>query len=489
MILPQSIRWRIQAWHGALLLAVIVGFGLMSHRLQRINAERHADSELQLRLTGLTSTLGMSRPRQGGPPRDAAPDDFRPDGPPPPPPPTPPPGGPGSPLQSREITSLFDAQESWPYYFRAWTRDGRPLDWSAGAPKDIQAPHREGRSMSATFRTRAGNREAYVFTPPGECLLVGRSTAPVEEELRAFAWNLAAVGASVLLLGLAGGWWMASRAIAPIQSISSAAARISGGNLSERISVTEAESELGQLTVVLNDAFARLDAAFRQQARFTSDAAHELRTPISVLLGQTQLALARERTAESYRETIEICRRAALRMQTLIESLLQLAMLEGSGEGLNAQPCDLAELSREQLEMLAPMAAEKGIAFSGSLTATLCVADADRISQILTNLLGNALKFARRGDAVKLITYRQNGCAIVSVEDTGPGIGAEHLPHLFERFYRADASRNRATGGAGLGLAICQSIAESHGGTISVESELTKGSRFTLRIPAEQSAG
>lgn len=141
-------------------------------------------------------------------------------------------------------------------------------------------------------------------------------------------------------------------------------------------------------------------------------------------------------------------------------------------------------LSRENLDEIRPLAEERQIQLHADLAPAACKAHAGHVRQILTNLLANAVKYCRPGDHVRISTHRQNGHAILKVADTGPGIAAEHLPHLFERFYRADASRNRNTGGAGLGLAICKTLAKAHGGHLSVESELEKGTTFELMLPA-----
>ena len=505
----QSIRWRIQAWHGALLLTVIAAFCATTYRLQESNARRHADVELDVRLSTLTGLLGRNgmggpRPRrpegpppgENGPPGDQGPP---PDGQGPPPPRAEPPpplreGGPprgpdrGPPpdtFDAPEIASLFTSRDDAPFYFCVWTRNGPLLAKSERAPDDVWRPKSLGKaSLTKMTRDRDNFREMYAFTPPGECLLVGQSAAPLEREMRDFAWKLGAIGAGVLAIGLAGGWLLASRAIRPISEISNAASRIAAGNLAERIHTSETESELGHLAAVLDETFQRLHAAFAEQARFTSDAAHELRTPVSIILGQTQLALARERSPEEYRATIEACQRAAKRMHGLIESLLQLSVLDAARQPLDRRPCDLAELGREHLEMMRPLADEQRIALEADLAPAPCAADAGGISQILVNLLTNAVKYSRSGDKIRVATHRENGCAIISVTDTGPGIAAEHLPHVFERFYRADVSRNRTTGGAGHGLAICKSIAEAHGGKLTVESTPDVGSSFTLRIPA-----
>jgi heavy metal sensor kinase len=306
----------------------------------------------------------------------------------------------------------------------------------------------------------------------------------MHQRLAAFTSQLIVVEGIVLVLGLAGGWWLASRAIAPIKNISAAAVHLASGRLDERIAILETDSELGQLANILNDTFAKLDAAFAEQARFTSDAAHELRTPIAVILAQTQLALSRTRTVEEYRETLETVRRSGQRMHGLVESLLTLACFDNRSETLERKALDLADLAREHLDLMRPLAEERQIVLESDLAPARCSADPGRLAQIVVNLLSNAVKYTRPGDHVKVATASLNGHVLVSVADTGPGIAAEHLPHLFERFFRADASRNRSTGGAGLGLAICKTLAEAHNGAIEVTSAVGQGSVFTLRLPA-----
>jgi signal transduction histidine kinase len=468
----KSIRWRIQSWHGMLLLAVISGFGVMTYRLQSSNAWRRADGELEVRLGALTGELG--RGGAGRPPHPADDSDEMQEGP-----------RPG--FQAPELIGIFDPKDKSPYYFQIWSRDGPLIGKSGGAPDGVPNPALTSEiRMTKGFRDREGFREAYVFTPPGECLLVGRSMAPVLKENRDFTWRLVGIGSAVMVFGLAVGWWLSGRALRPIAQISSTAARIADGNLAERIGTRETESELGQLSTVLDHTFQRLDHAFAEQARFTSDAAHELRTPVSVILGQAQLALARERSVEEHRTTIETCQRAARRMHSLIDSLLELSLLDGDREKLQLQPCDLAEICREHLAMIRPLADEKGVVLKTEFTSAPCKADPERISQILDNFIVNALKFSPSGGKIHILTGMEKEEAVLKVSDDGPGISSEHLPHLFERFYRADASRNRATGGAGLGLAICKSIADAHHGSIRAESEMGKGSVFTLRVPAVQ---
>jgi heavy metal sensor kinase len=257
--------------------------------------------------------------------------------------------------------------------------------------------------------------------------------------------------------------------------------KISAGDLSQRINIAEAESELGQLAAVLNSTFARLEAAFAQQQQFTSDAAHELRTPVSVMLTQAQTALNRDRTASEYRETVEACQRAAQRMRRLIESLLALARLDAGQEVLKRLRFDFLKTVSECAELVKPIAEERGVKIFTRLESVGITGDSERLAQVVTNLLTNAVHYNQPDGEVCVKLESQNGMALLTVSDTGQGIAAEDWPRVFERFYRADKSRS--TGGNGLGLAISKAVVEAHGGTIEVRSEENVGTTFTVRLP------
>ena len=264
-------------------------------------------------------------------------------------------------------------------------------------------------------------RESVLFTPPGETVLAGRSIAPELSELRRTALMLTGVGAGILLLGLVGGWWLASRAIRPIEDISATAVKISAGDLSQRINVGETESELGRLASVLNSTFARLDAAFAQQQQFTSDAAHELRTPVSVMLTQTQTVLNRERGAAEYREALESCQRAAQRMRRLIETLLELARLDAGQQQMKQSRFDLAQTVRDCVTMVEPIAAERRVKIVCGVLPLACVGDPERLGQVITNLLTNAITYNKANGEVHVKGETRNGSVILTVSDTGNG--------------------------------------------------------------------
>ncbi|MFM1770335.1 MAG: hypothetical protein RJA22_2864 [Verrucomicrobiota bacterium] len=355
-------------------------------------------------------------------------------------------------------------------------------------PRTGPLPQRAGPRHPA-LRTGDGGRPPLRTSPargvpgPGECILVGRSIAGELAALRQFNLRLALFGALVLLLGLAGGAWVAARAIRPLRDISSTAARIASGDLSQRIPAAETDNELGQLATVLNTTFARLQDAFERQARFTADASHELRTPISVILNQTQSTLARERSPAEYRETLEACQRAAQRMRRLTETLLTLARSDARQESLPASTLDLATLARDCLDLIRPLADARRLQLQASLEPAPVRGDPDRLALVVTNLLTNAIHHNREGGEVRVATRTEAGHALLTVADTGPGIPPEHLPHIFERFYRADPARTAAQGRTGLGLSIARSLTEAHGGTLEAHSPPGQGATFTLRLP------
>ena len=233
----------------------------------------------------------------------------------------------------------------------------------------------------------------------------------------------------------------------------------------------------------LNHTFARLQAGFDRQVQFTADASHELRTPVAVVITQTQTALARERTAAEYRESLLACQRAAQRMRGLIDSLLTLARLDAGGAPSVHAPCDLEPIVSEAVELLRPLALAQNLKLELDLRPVCCPVDGGQIAQVVTNLVGNAIAYNRPGGTIRVTLAPGFGEGILTVADTGQGIDSTDLPHVFDRFYRADKARAGKNGHAGLGLAITQSIVTAHGGSIGVTSVLGQGATFTVRLP------
>ena len=481
MKLTRSLRWRIQLWHGGFLTAVLAGLGFAAWHYERQKGLQRIDDDLDRRLTVLFDSVP---PRQGGrsggpPPRrdgEGGNDGARPprDGPPPR-------RGGGRPPELR----LSDAGRALfrdDYYFTTFNPDGRVLDRSANAPAAIPRPSRGDATAESSGARAVGNRrERFMFTPPGECLLVGCPLDAEQRSLAHYALMLAGIESGILLLGLAGGWWMTSRALRPLAAIRTTATDISGGRLDQRIDLPRDGGELGELAALLDDTFGKLEASFARQARFTSDAAHELRTPLSVVISQAQMALRGEREPAEYRGMFEASLRGAKRMQSLTQALLELARLDNGAATAARTPCDLAELAEEATPMVAEHAAEQGITIARELSPSPCTADAESILRVIVNLLNNAIDHGAA--PVTLTTSATPEAVTLTVTDGGPGIPEKHLPHLFERFYRADESRNRKTGGTGLGLAICKAIVDAHGGSLTVTSTIGEGTAFTVTLP------
>jgi heavy metal sensor kinase len=290
-------------------------------------------------------------------------------------------------------------------------------------------------------------------------------------------------GCALLAIGLGGGWWLTSRAIRPIEDISAAASRIAEGNLSERITGVDTGNETGRLAAVLNSTFARLEAAFAEQKQFTADASHELRTPLAVLISEAQTALARERSQAEYRESFQACLATAQQMRRLTESLLQLARLDAGQENGARTPFDLADRVLASVRLIRSLADARGITIHCDLAPTEIRGDSERMGQLITNLLGNAIRYNKERGEIRIETRVDGKTGVLLVSDTGQGISEQDQPHIFERFYRADKSRSRVEGGTGLGLAICKAIVEMHGGKIEVASRIAQGSTFTVRLP------
>jgi two-component system, OmpR family, sensor kinase len=459
MSIAHSLRWRLQLWHGAILAGVLLGFGIPAYFLVQKSRMSEFDEELHQRVTAVAGSLRppMRPPRPGERP--------------------PPPEVNLSPEQS----AMFGDEKG--FYFALFLLDGKMFASGGPVPRDIPMPTEEESRRRPPLRTRGQFREIIHTGLRGEWIIVGGSPTQIVTENRNLAWLFAGTGLGVLIVGLGAGWLLSTRAIRPIDDISETAARISAGNLNERIDHTDMDRELGALAAVLNETFGRLETSFERQRQFTGDAAHELRTPVTVILSQAQLALRAERDSAEYREALEACERAAQRMRNLTESLLTLSRLDNQAEPFSRTLCDLADIAREGIDLLEPMAQEHKVTVRSILSPAPSTGDRQRLGQILTNLLTNAFQHSPQGSEV-LVSTQSNGSTVsLQVSDQGPGIAPAHLPHVFDRFYRTDESRNRRSGGAGLGLAICKAIADAHHAVLSVESTVGKGTIFTLRMP------
>ena len=289
----------------------------------------------------------------------------------------------------------------------------------------------------------------------------------------------------VLLIASLGGYWMSRRALAPVDEMTQAARSISIQNLSQRLTVPATGDELQRLSETWNDMLARLESAVKRLSQFTADASHELRTPIALIRTTAELTLRRERSPETYREALTEIVAESERTTRLVEDLLLLARADA---GLPALPLDRVELTplvRDICEQGQVLAEARQLQISTELPQepVYVTANDPALRRLLLLLVDNAVKYTPAGGRITVSVDQDIAGATLAVRDTGIGIPDAALPHVFERFYRADDSRNRDAGGAGLGLSIAKWIAERHHASLEAESVLGQGSTFRVRFP------
>ncbi len=293
--------------------------------------------------------------------------------------------------------------------------------------------------------------------------------------------GVGALATLVLALGVTGllvRQWQRS-----VAAVEKTAREISTQNLSrQRVFVSTDDAELARLAQAFNELLDRLDALHETQQRFVADASHELRTPLTILRGEIEVALRRPRSPAEYEATLRSNLDEIKRLGRLVENLLALARAD-SGEALpQREELDLAEIIRAVAGRLAPLASSREVELAVESPATIPVrGSAVGLERIVFNLTENAILHSPAGETVTLRAALGEDGASLAIEDAGPGIAPEHLPHLFERFFRVDAARSRADGGAGLGLAIVEALAKAHGARLEVASEIGRGSTFTVR--------
>jgi two-component system OmpR family sensor kinase len=315
-------------------------------------------------------------------------------------------------------------------------------------------------------------------------LEVGGSHAAIDRSLRTGALASLLINLAALALLLGASWLFSRRLLEPVDRMVRQLEGIDEARLSARVPDAGADHELGRLVGVLNRMLDRLEQAFTAQARFTSDVSHEIRSPLTALRGQIEVALRKERGATEYQEVLHESLEEVLRLQRLAEDLLSLAQADaGALEGLRV-PVALGDLLARSVDRQRAAAASKGVSLQLHVAAPArVIGDPDLLGRLVENLLDNAIRHTAADGTVDVTLEPAAGKATVAVCDTGEGIPPEHLPHVFDRFYRVDRARARATGGTGLGLAIAQQIALLHDGDLRVQSTVGEGCVFILELP------
>ncbi len=313
---------------------------------------------------------------------------------------------------------------------------------------------------------------------------VGTSFLVIEDVLRRGLVLTVVIEAATLVFLIAASWFLTRRAYAPIDRIIARVEAIDQENLAERLQTVAADDQVGRLVTVINRMLERLQRAFDAQSRFSSDVAHEIRSPLTALRGQIEVALRRERSADEYRGVLRESLEEVLRLTRIAEDLMSLARGEAGTLQLQRERVDLREVLREVLARCRGGAVDKDVALVLRASEALWAeADREMLTRLFENLVENAITHSPRTEQVLVGLERRGERAVVSVADRGRGIPAEHLPRIFDRFYRVDPARSRSAGGTGLGLSIVRQIAELHGGAVTVDSTVGQGSVFTVTLP------
>jgi hypothetical protein len=447
------IRLRLTAWYALVLAVVVAGVGAFV--VVRLRAGLTGELDRELRAASAQLAIGF---REDGPPgiADVATSVL---------------SGPGAAARliapgGRMVAAYGGPVAALSAADRARALGGQVVVRTAGDLRLVAvAAHRPA--------ARGGGAAGGAARPGARDVVVAaESLRPVREAVdRVLLALLLAVPAALAAAAL-GGWWLASRALAPVDRMAARAARIGPRQLDERLAVPETRDELARLAETLNGMLDRIEGGVREQQRLVADASHELRTPLAAMRAELDVSLRADALSPAARDVLESTREEVDRLSRTVDDLLTLAAADEGRLDVLAAPLDLRDVAR---------AAARGAPVTLTGEAAPAVGDADRLRHAIRNLVENALKFGPPGGEVRVTTWTRRGEAGVTVADEGPGIPPELADRVFDRFFRADAARGRATGGSGLGLAIVRAVAEAHGGRAWAH-----GREVSLAVPAAQ---
>jgi len=460
-----TIRIRMTLWYGLVLGAVIVVFGASVYLLMAHQLRARLDAELSQELTGLMEEVEEAKNHTR--------------------------------LQER-LRRRFSAHELYDYQvtspdgmiifkserLKAESLPSPPVP-SSFTRLDFESVPLGCEDLTLGHLGRVRVSSELVPGPDSTVVIQAvTSLASDDHELSELLLILFLAGPLSLGAALGGGYLLAKKALAPVESMARAAGEITAKHLGIRLEVLTPADELGQLAITLNDMIARLERSFEEIRRFTADAAHELRTPLAVLRSEAEVALRTPRDPEEYRRIIETMLEEVLRLSRLAEQLLSLCREDAGLVTRVRGPVQLGEVFRNVGDHMRAVAEERGLSLDGaSIAPCEVLGDEEQLRRLLFNLVDNAIKFTPKGSVSLRGELRENQVRLI-ISDTGIGIPAEHLPHVFERFYRVDPARGQEVEGTGLGLAIGRSIAEAHGGELQIESTLGVGTNVSLTLPS-----
>jgi len=461
---PRSIRFQLTAWYTAVLAVSLVLFGLSSWLTVRQVLFHAVDEELEDRVEGV---LKFMENQIGSLSIEEIRDEFKEHSV----------LGPGG-----DLFQVCDAQGVWLYRSASLEDAEVPIARPSSLTKEGNRESRKVKEAIVRFLSRPVTVLGKPYT-----VQVAALTGEIEEGLNGFRTALLFLIPVVLAVATAGGWWMSRRALAPVDEITASAQSIGERSLSQRLPVPPTDDELERLSRTLNQMLERIEGAFHRVTQFTADASHELRTPVALVRTTAELALRKRRSEDEYRQALSEILAESVRTTGLIENLLMLARADAGKSQLERTPVDVEALLLEAGEQARKLADRKDLRFrlEAFESPPRVVGDVAALRRLLLILLDNAIKYTPPGGSVSMSARVAGARLHIDVTDTGVGIDGEDLPHIFERFYRADKSRSRDLGGSGLGLALAKWIADAHQAKIAVESVVDRGSTFRVDLPVE----
>jgi heavy metal sensor kinase len=450
------IRVRLTAWYFVVLGVILSLFGLIAYFAMRASIHRTVDEELRTRMEGVRRLI--DRTAKYG--TEDLQRELREH----------------SVLVEGALLQVSDQQGNWLYRSASMIRHEVPrIQATTAEPATVLFKNAPLRVLEASVNVE---NQSYLIQ-------VAAELDDFYDALHRFGALLLVSIPIFLLCATVGGYWLSRRALAPVDQITRTARNISVQNLSSRLVVPKTRDELQRLSETLNGMLERLEAAFKKITQFTADASHELRTPVALMRTRAELSLRKPRSAEEYRDALAQVHSELEKTSSLVEKLMLLARADYGAETLQLAPTNLGEIVRDACDQGATLAESKKINFHRNIPQEPVWIEADphALGRLFLILIDNAVKYTPPGGRVEVVVRSEGRSALGVVRDTGIGIAEEDLPHVFERFYRADKARSRESGGVGLGLSIGRWIAEAHAGTIEVQSSLGHGSVFQVRVP------
>ena len=394
------------------------------------------------------------------------------------------------------------ARKYYPFFFQILDPKGEPLYVSGGFREigyelqDRVLTNARNRKETLEEINSDGGRIAFriISTPVYrdgrliEIIQLGTQLHYVKRNLSHFRDNILIALPIILVFGTLGGWVLARRSLSPIGYIAVKAQSITSQNLSERLTVRGTGDEMDDLIRTINAMIARLESSFKRMAEFTADASHELKTPLCAMRGEAEVLLLKERKAEEYQEGLAHFIEQFDHLNQMINDLILLSKLDTTEVALKMAPLRLDLLIKDLCNFFQVLAEQKNIALEiGTLEEVTVIGDKIRLQQLFTNLIDNAIKYTMQG-AIRVAAKKDEDAVAIKIVDTGMGIPEEEREKIFKRFYRMDKSRSRETGGVGLGLSIAEWVVHAHHGRIEVDSEINRGSTFTVYLPLQRIA-